>query len=353
MRTRADVSACLHPFVRTSASCDCARLVLLPAVVAAAALHAPQPRWRCRVACVGRGPSRRPHAVRSVVARDEEVRPRGGPAAGTPTFAAMAIANRVWQGKTGNGGSDHVKRAAGRARLQADPQGAAPPGTETVSLHQRSLVAMHPLVPDPVSRVRIALFAGDRGRPRTAPRAAGALTPTRSRWQWRASPVTSRPQSRPWSRAPGRTAAAPAALEASGTLQVSAPRCTGHRRPSELSDWSIHWRASAACLATPLRSVLDLVAAEFGPLTVNSTCRSRAHNARVGGASRSYHLTGDAVDFRVRSDFKEVLAFLGRLRTVGGLTHYGSGVFHIDTGPRRTWGPRSWGRHRARRSRRA
>jgi hypothetical protein len=39
-----------------------------------------------------------------------------------------------------------------------------------------------------------------------------------------------------------------------------------------------------------------------------------------------------------------VLTFLARLRSVGGLTHYGSGVFHIDTGPRR-----SWGRHRARR----
>ena len=117
----------------------------------------------------------------------------------------------------------------------------------------------------------------------------------------------------------------------------------GPRTSSIEPGWPIHWRASASCLAAPLRDVLALVAAEFGPLTVNSTCRSREHNARVGGAPHSYHLTGNAVDFRVRGHFDEVLRFLARMRSVGGLTHYGSGVFHIDTGPRRSWGPNSWG----------
>jgi hypothetical protein len=50
------------------------------------------------------------------------------------------------------------------------------------------------------------------------------------------------------------------------------------------------------------------------------------------------------VDFRVRGDFAKVHAFLERMRTVGGLAHYGGGVFHIDTGPRRTWAPGSWRR---------
>ena len=119
------------------------------------------------------------------------------------------------------------------------------------------------------------------------------------------------------------------------------------------ADSPIHWRASVECLASPLRSVLNLLVGEFGPLTVNSTCRSPSHNRRVGGATRSRHLTGDAVDFRVGGDYGEVHAFLKRMRSVGGLAHYGSGVFHIDTGPRRTWAPGSWRRAGVRRGRRA
>jgi hypothetical protein len=95
----------------------------------------------------------------------------------------------------------------------------------------------------------------------------------------------------------------------------------------------IRWIASAGCLASSLRSVIAEVAARFGSVTVNSTCRSRGHNARVGGAPRSLHLTGDAADFRVHGNVGAVAAFLrGR---VGGMKHYGGGLFHIDTGGRR------------------
>jgi hypothetical protein len=111
-----------------------------------------------------------------------------------------------------------------------------------------------------------------------------------------------------------------------------------------LSGETIRWIASPDCLAKPLRDVLAEVAANFGPLRVNSTCRSKAHNARVGGAKRSYHLTGNAVDFRISGAVQPVLDFLTGKRTVGGLTHYGFGIFHIDTGPRRTWGNNSWAR---------
>jgi hypothetical protein len=104
-----------------------------------------------------------------------------------------------------------------------------------------------------------------------------------------------------------------------------------------LTGGHINWVASASCLASRLRAVLVEVAATFGPVRVNSTCRSPRHNARVGGAPRSYHLTGSAADFRVSGHFRQVLAFLRAKRTVGGLKHYGGGVFHIDTGPRRTW----------------
>jgi len=111
-----------------------------------------------------------------------------------------------------------------------------------------------------------------------------------------------------------------------------------------LSRSGIEWRASADCLAAPLRAVLADLTDNFGPFRVNSTCRSKRHNARVGGAPRSYHLTGNAVDFRISANAKDVLAFLAKKRTVGGLKHYGGGVFHIDTGPRRTWANNSWGK---------
>jgi Peptidase M15 len=109
--------------------------------------------------------------------------------------------------------------------------------------------------------------------------------------------------------------------------------------PSILSSDQVRWlpAASIDCLAAQLRTVMaDLVAA-FGPVTVRWTCRSKTVNARVGGAKRSYHLTGDAIDFNVTDNYRAILSFLKANKLVGGLKHYGSGAFHIDTGPRRTW----------------
>ena len=70
-------------------------------------------------------------------------------------------------------------------------------------------------------------------------------------------------------------------------------------------------------------------------MRVNSTCRSHGHNARVGGAPKSYHLSGDAADFRVFGNVSATYSFLQS--RVGGLKHYGGGLFHIDTGPRRSF----------------
>jgi peptidase M15-like protein len=117
----------------------------------------------------------------------------------------------------------------------------------------------------------------------------------------------------------------------------------GHDLPRQerlgrsLSGGKVRWSASSRCLNAALRSVIAEVGANFSPVIVNSTCRSRAHNVGVGGAPRSRHLTGDAVDFKVGSNARAVLAFLAGHRAIGGLKHYADGHFHVDTGPRRTW----------------
>lgn len=108
-------------------------------------------------------------------------------------------------------------------------------------------------------------------------------------------------------------------------------------KPSLGSGGGIRWAASSGCLNGALRSVVAQVAASYGSVTVNSTCRNRGHNARVGGARHSHHLTGNAVDFRVHGNIRGAVAFLRGSGRVGGFKHYGGGLFHIDTGPRRTW----------------
>lgn len=104
-----------------------------------------------------------------------------------------------------------------------------------------------------------------------------------------------------------------------------------------LSGGSVNWTADAGCLNGALRGIIRSLASNFGPVTVNSTCRSRSRNASVGGAPKSYHLQGEAVDFRVHGNVSAVYASLRGNGSVGGLKHYGGGLFHIDSGPRRSW----------------
>ena len=99
----------------------------------------------------------------------------------------------------------------------------------------------------------------------------------------------------------------------------------------------VRWAASAGCASGSLRSVVQHVAANYGSVTVSSTCRSKGHNAAVGGAKKSYHLTGSAIDFRVHGNWGAAYAYLRSSGSVGGLKHYGGGLFHIDTGPRRAF----------------
>lgn len=105
-----------------------------------------------------------------------------------------------------------------------------------------------------------------------------------------------------------------------------------------LTGGGVKWVANSGCLNSSLRAVIHQVASAFGPVTVNSTCRGRRHNARVGGARHSHHLSGNAVDFRVGgASSRAVYSFLRSHGSVGGLKLYRRGFFHIDTGSRRTW----------------
>ena len=103
-----------------------------------------------------------------------------------------------------------------------------------------------------------------------------------------------------------------------------------------LSGGGVRWVASSGCLDGGLKAIINQVAANYGSVTVNSTCRSKGHNRSVGGAPRSKHLTGGAVDFRVHGRYSGVVAYL-RGTGAGGIKHYGGGLFHIDNGERRSW----------------
>ncbi len=109
------------------------------------------------------------------------------------------------------------------------------------------------------------------------------------------------------------------------------------KKPSITGGGGVKWVANAGCLDGSLKSVIYQVASNYGPVTVSSTCRSKSHNSRVGGAPRSKHLSGDAADFRVHSNVSATYAYLKSSGTVGGLKHYGGGLFHIDNGDRRSW----------------
>jgi len=342
MRARVDASACAISARPPDRQLRLRSLVLLPAVVAAAAaMHAPAAlalssdlRWQ--------GAAPRSLAVRRVIEPDEAVRPRRS------TGRKHGSVRRRGHRQARAAGrrrprmvvirSAHAGPRAVQARLAA-----ARPAAETVPLQQRSLVAGHPLSPDPIFAGPDQTFAGTQAtvgqavvpRCKNAHPNAFALAVASFAHDFQASEPAMVEGAWPHCRGARHPQSSWRLASLGATLHAPDPSTS-----PGLSGSPIHWRASASCLASPLRAILDLVAAEFGPLTVNSTCRSRRHNARVGGASRSYHLTGSAVDFRVRSSYGEVLAFLSRLRSVGGLTHYGSGVFHIDTGPRRTWGAR-------------
>ncbi|WP_346293113.1 YcbK family protein [Sphaerothrix gracilis] len=76
------------------------------------------------------------------------------------------------------------------------------------------------------------------------------------------------------------------------------------------------------------------------PFQVNSWYRPPAVNRAVGGASRSYHLTGKAADLQVEGYSGRRLANSVMTWWPGGIGIYSTipNLLHLDTGPRRFWG---------------
>ncbi len=99
----------------------------------------------------------------------------------------------------------------------------------------------------------------------------------------------------------------------------------------------IQYKAPANCVPERLKNVLNRVSATYGPITVNSTVRSRNGNRKAGGRDKSYHLSCQAVDFRVHGHASGLLQHLSGNKEVGGFKRYPAGYYHIDTGPRRSW----------------
>jgi uncharacterized protein YcbK (DUF882 family) len=100
---------------------------------------------------------------------------------------------------------------------------------------------------------------------------------------------------------------------------------------------AIVYRAPTKCVPGSLIRVLKKVSAKYGPITVNSTFRSKGKNRRIGGRGKSLHLSCRAVDFRVHGSSRGLMRYLIAQREVGGFNRYPSGFYHIDNGPRRTW----------------
>ena len=104
----------------------------------------------------------------------------------------------------------------------------------------------------------------------------------------------------------------------------------------KVSGGHVSWVASGGCLPGQLKSVIAEVS-QYGRVVVTSTGRGAGHNRAVGGASQSYHLNCQAADFRVHGNVASAASFLRNHGSVGGFHHYGGGLFHIDSGPKRTW----------------
>ena len=84
-------------------------------------------------------------------------------------------------------------------------------------------------------------------------------------------------------------------------------------------------KARVECLRPEVWAILHKVAEKIGRIEVASGCDGRH-------ARRSYHYSGQAVDFRpMQASSRAAVAVLRGLPEVGGIGTYGNGLVHADT----------------------
>ncbi|MBQ6807043.1 MAG: DUF882 domain-containing protein [Lachnospiraceae bacterium] len=82
---------------------------------------------------------------------------------------------------------------------------------------------------------------------------------------------------------------------------------------------------------------LQKIREHFGvPVTINSAYRTSAYNKKVGGASGSYHLKGQAFDIVVKGKTPAEVARYAQSIGIKGIIQYNSFV-HVDSRNTKYW----------------
>lgn len=101
--------------------------------------------------------------------------------------------------------------------------------------------------------------------------------------------------------------------------------------------YPVPWRATRA---VTLAVVFEAIRAACGgdPITVNSAYRTPEYNRRIGGAAKSQHVEGRALDLRppkgmaLAEFYRRIRHLANHLETLKGIGRYRTFV-HVDTRP--------------------
>lgn len=118
--------------------------------------------------------------------------------------------------------------------------------------------------------------------------------------------------------------------------------------PVELWRWSYFTPEEVACNGTgeiiiheEALDVIQALRAEWGkPISPTSWYRSVTHNKAVGGAVKSQHLTGGAIDVPLDPSERNDFVTLAKKHGFRGFGYYDT-FMHIDMGESREWDRRS------------
>lgn len=136
----------------------------------------------------------------------------------------------------------------------------------------------------------------------------------------------------PFDGVPSDDLAPPSVLRAAHWSQVA-----GWRWPNFTPDEFACRGSGSLFIVADLLDALQATRAAIGrPMRINSGYRSPAHNRRVGGAKRSYHVRGMAADVAIAGLDPDQVVAAARAFGIGGVGLYRT-FRHFDIGPRRAW----------------